>query len=362
MLLHLLRLAILHPEQLTTLGLADWDRLLPAARRAGLLGRLHHQLHTKDLLAQLPAPVRPHLQAAAIVAENHTRLIHWEVNRIEQALRQLDTPVILLKGAAYALAKLPFARGRLSSDVDILVPKAQLSAVETALQAHGWQPVKLNPYDQRYYRRWMHELPPLRHQLRGTVIDVHHTILPETSRLHPDPAKLLAAACPLPQERLKTLAPADMVLHSTVHAFHDGDLSNSLRDLIDLHGLLSHFGAQPGFWETLVSRAAELHLSRPLYYALRYGNYFLHTAPPATVTDALHRAAPPAAIRALMDALMRQTLLAAHPYPLTTALAYQLLYMRSHWLRMPPWLLAGHLLRKTGRRLQAQWPTNQTAA
>jgi hypothetical protein len=49
----------------------------------------------------------------------------------------LQTPIEFLahtirlrKGAAYLQLKLPFAKGRLQSDVDILVPKSKLKSVE----------------------------------------------------------------------------------------------------------------------------------------------------------------------------------------------------------------------------------------
>ena len=47
----------------------------------------------------------------------------------------------------------------------------------------GWERVKAaDGYDDAYYRRWMHELPPLIHRDRDRMIDVHHTILPLTAR------------------------------------------------------------------------------------------------------------------------------------------------------------------------------------
>ena len=46
--------------------------------------------------------------------------------------------------------------------------------------------MKSDPYDDAYYRRWMHELPPLIHRERDRMIDVHHTILPLTARITPD--------------------------------------------------------------------------------------------------------------------------------------------------------------------------------
>jgi hypothetical protein len=161
--------------------------------------------------------------------------VRWEVKCIQRALADVGVPVILLKGAAYVMAGLPPAPGRFFSDIDILVPKATLPAVEAALMLHGWATTHHNAYDQRYYRTWMHELPPMRHATRLSVIDVHHAILPETARLRPDPEKLRDAARPLdPNESVMVLAPTDMVLHSALHLFHDGEFDSGLRDLVDL--------------------------------------------------------------------------------------------------------------------------------
>ena len=88
--------------------------------------------------------------------------------------------------------------GRMCSDVDILVPRERLDLFERALLANGWVHVTLEPYDQLYYRRWTHELPPLVHRDRLTAVDVHHGILPVTSRLKPDLTRLLAQARALP--------------------------------------------------------------------------------------------------------------------------------------------------------------------
>ncbi len=54
--------------------------------------------------------------------------------------------------------------------------------------------MKSDPYDDLYYRQWMHELPPLVHGERGRMVDVHHTILPLTARPTPDAQALIADA------------------------------------------------------------------------------------------------------------------------------------------------------------------------
>lgn len=325
--------------ELDGLSLADWDLLLRQARQGNLLAKLHAILSERGQLASIPEAARRHLEWQHTVAERHTLAVQWEVRQIQQALAHLDLPVILLKGAAYVMAGLPAAQGRVFTDIDILVPKQRLNEVEAALMLHGWASTHHDAYDQHYYRAWMHELPPMQHRKRLTVIDVHHAILPDTAALHPDAEKLRAAACPL-TEQLAVLAPVDMVLHSATHLFHGGELENGLRDLLDIDSLLRHFGALPDFWNALTERAQEQELSRPLFYALRYAKLLLHTPIPPDV--ALEE--PNRFLLALMDRLFSRALL--HGTDRLTVTARRMLYLRANWQRMPPLLLARHLFHK----------------
>ncbi len=347
----LLARALTSPDSLGILALGEWDNLISQARRAGLLSRLDALLAERKWLDNVPQPARAHLQSARVTAENEERVMLWEVNRLQRALSEIDSPIILLKGAAYALAGLPVARGRLSTDVDILVSKEQLSLVEEKLLGHGWQHAKLEEYDQFFYRTWSHELPPLVHKQRKTVVDVHHTILPPTGRLHPDPKKLIAASIPLDGTRFRVLAPADMVLHSAAHAFQDGDLTRGLRDLVDIDGLLRYFSQKEKFWDELAARAEELDLRRPLYYALRYSHFYLQTPVSQNILERSKSWRPAWPATALMDMIVDNVITAGpRRKDFRLKLSRQLLYIRSHWLRMPPALLAKHLLHQSFRR------------
>jgi len=347
----LLTKALREPRSAASLALEDWNLLVRQARHADLLARLCVLLEERRLLDHVPPEARRHVESAQAVAEAHERVVRWEAYQIRRALEPLDVPVILLKGAAYVLAKLPPGQGRLFYDVDILVPKEDLDSVEGALLRHGWMSTHLDPYDQRYYRQWMHELPPLRHIRRHTVLDVHHTILPETARLTPDPHKLVAAANRLDgQGCLRILAPTDMVLHCATHLFHDGEFEHGLRDLADLDSLLRHFGRDQGFWPELLERARELHLVRPLYYGLRYAESILGASIPQTVQEKLGLRNH--VVSALMDGVFTRSLAPDHPSCATsfTGLARWFLYIRGHTLRMPLHLLIPHLIRKVLRR------------
>lgn len=339
------------PEQVRSLGLSDWNLLLREVRALRLEARLRQHLEDAGVHGDCPALVWTEWVAQC----HHPTFIQaqsrLEVRKVCKALAGLDTPVLLLKGAGYLLAGLAVARGRLFTDLDVLVPEHRLAAVEAALLAAGWQALKQDAYDQTYYRRWMHELPPLVHPERGMVIDVHHAILPRTHRLAVDPAPLWADSLALARAPLRVLAPADMVLHSAAHLFADGEIAGGLNNLLDLDLLLRDFGAADGFWDHLPDRAARLGLGRPLYYALTTCVPLCGTPVPAAVMARVQGFAPPAPVAWFMRRLIRTVLTPHYPYRRRPAISAWLLYLRSHWLRMPPGLLAGHLWRKLLMRL-----------
>lgn len=339
----LLLKGVLDPGQLTHISAAEWDLLIRQGRAAMLLPKLAHRLQTHGGWDAIPQRPRAHLAAAQVMAQRQNQQMTWELRRIQAALAKTDAPVILLKGAAYMAAGLAAAHGRLFSDIDLLVPREALREVELSLMMAGWASGHHNAYDQRYYRKWMHEIPPMLHHQRGSVIDLHHAILPLTARVRSDPAPLFQDARPLPgYPGFLVLSPADVVLHSASHLFHEGEFEKGLRDLLDLDALLREFGSQDGFWAKLEERARLLNLGRPLYYALRYCGALLGTPIPPGI-----RGNGPV-WPGFMDALFERALIPHHASckdPLSP-LALWLLYLRSHWLRMPFHLLLPHLVYK----------------
>lgn len=333
------------PDEIRRLQAHEWDLLVRQARHANLLGRLHHRLLAAGLATEIPRRPANHLLSGAIMAGQQHHSIRREVRFLREALAPAGIPLILLKGAAYVAAGLPAAEGRLFADVDILVPREQLGEAESALMMSGWQSTALDAYDQRYYRRWMHELPAMQHIFRSTALDVHHTILPPTARLKPDPRLLVEASVEIPGlPGVRTLALPDLILHSATHLFHEGEPDNLLRDLTDLDALLRHLGTTPGNWDALVARAQRLGLEGPLRLALRYTCRVLGTPIPVSI-DCLGAGGPG---QRMLDAIYYRVLRPQHPSTADafTPLARKSLYIRAHWLRMPPHLLAYHLAHK----------------
>ena len=317
------------PQASGALDAEGWTSLLAVARAERLAGTLAHRL------AGLPMPdaAAALLADARAAAEHGRRSALWEAEMARRALAPLGCSVVLLKGTALLAAGLAAGQGRSVGDLDILVARDRLDDVEAALLAHGWEWVKPDIYDDTYYRRWMHELPPLIHRDRDRMVDVHHTILPITARPKPDAEALLAESIPL-ENGLCILSPADMIVHAAAHLFADGDLAGGLRNLWDIHCLLDEFGT------AALEQRATLHgLHGPVLRAARQAHALYGTAIPESwrVWDSA-------------DPLYRRRLLARDGWGRATRPATRFgFYVRSHALRMPPAMLARHLWTKWRR-------------
>ena len=325
--------ALRDPSCVATLNGAGWTQLISIARAESLMGSLAHRLHDIDV----PDQVKPILQDAIEAHDLARKQALWEADCARRALADVDCKVVLMKGTAYVAANLQAGIGRSIGDLDIMVAREKLPQVEEALLDAGWEWVKPDPYDDQYYRQHMHELPPLIHRERDRMIDVHHTILPLTSKPKPDAGDLLSDAVKL-DSGLYVMCHTDMLLHSVAHLFADGDLAGGLRNLWDINQLIREFdSASESFWLELAKRA-ELHgLSPHLARALRLTNQLYETPVDRKIAGNVSSS----------DSLYGRRLLARDGYGRETRkLTREAFYIRSHWLRMPPLMLARHLWTK----------------
>ncbi|HEY0325565.1 MAG TPA: nucleotidyltransferase family protein [Allosphingosinicella sp.] len=310
----------------------DWTGLIAAARAEQLISTLAFRLEGQAV----PERVERLLAMHRADAERVRTQALWEAEMARRALAPLGVPVVLLKGTAFHAPGLEAAQGRNVGDLDILVPRAALRDVERALIAHGWERMKeADGYDDLYYRQWMHELPPLIHRERDRMADVHHTILPLTSRPKPDAEALIADSIVLP-DGLRVLSPEDMIVHAAAHLIADGDMAGGLRNLWDIDRLLREFSRVEGFWPRLRERAEGHDLDRAVERAVRLSHHLFATPIPPSWRG-----------WSSLDALFRRRLFARNGWGRATRPATRFgFYVRGHLLRMPPLMLARHLATK----------------
>ncbi len=330
---HLAR-ALIEPAYVLTLNDAGWTALLTMAHAERLSASLAVRLRG----LAIPDAAQDVLTAALVNASQSRSHALWETEMARRALSPLGLPVILLKGAAFVAAGLDAGEGRMIGDLDILVPRDRIDEAEAVLLGAGWEWVKPDPYDDGYYRRHMHELPPLIHRERDRMIDVHHTILPLTARVRPDAVALIADAVALDDAgMLRTLSREDMIIHAVAHLLADGDLQGGLRNLWDIDRLVREFSADEGFWGQLVVRARLHGIVPHVSRAMRLAHHIFETP-----ID------PFLAYKARSgDVFYLGRMLARDRWGRETrAILRFAFYVRSHWIRMPPLMLARHLWTK----------------
>jgi hypothetical protein len=352
--------ALRDPASTRSLDADGWTALITMARAEQLIGTLAHRLSAE----QVPDAIAHIVSDARINAEHQRRTALWEAECARRALAGHAGKVILLKGTAYVAAGLKAGQGRHIGDLDIMVARDDLPQVESALlEKGGWEWVKEDAYDDAYYRDHMHELPPMIHKERDQMIDVHHTILPLTAGPTPDAVGLLADAIELVKkntasaelvearevahdrastgsaltDRVCVLFPADMAIHCATHLIADGDLAGGLRNLWDMHCLLTEFSqADANFWADLQTRATHHGLLQAVHTAARLAHRLYGTEIPERWRSSGN-----------FDNLFIRRLTARDGWGRPTRkFTRQIFYIRSHWLRMPPVMLARHLFTK----------------
>lgn len=334
--------ALADPSSISDFTEEEWDLLIRQARASGLLACLHTVTGSAQLSAYLPTPVKNQFSAAFTVAQRHREVIRWEVEALNAILASIGVPAIVLKGAAYVMSDLQAANGRIFGDIDIMVPHGAIADVEKALGRAGWAQENRSAYDDRYYRKWMHEIPARKHIDRGTVLDVHHNILPLTARNKPDAQALWHKSRRLQGfSDLYVLSPEDMLLHSSSHLFLNGEYNRGLRDLFDFRQLGDELSKEPDFWAKVYERSVQVDLKQPLVYSVKYANRLLNAQIPEL-------AIPQYAGVTFMDWIFLRGLAPNHSSAQDTlsGLALFFLYVRGHYLRMPFRLLIPHLLYK----------------
>jgi hypothetical protein len=234
---------------------AGWERLVEDAWRHGLLAPLVARLPPDA--AGLPPEVRNRLRrlvAGLRLAAGPLRSTEAEVLA---ALAAAGIPAVALKGRSLAERLYPDPDLRPSTDVDVLVPAADLDRAAEALAARGFRLDGSGHLD--YQRRHHRHVSLLR---EGTPpVELHHRASTGFSMVV-EAEPLLARARPGP--RGLVLAPEDELLFLALHAADHG--LERLGWLEDLLALLERAG--PLDWESVSARARAAGAAAPAAFVL----------------------------------------------------------------------------------------------
>ncbi len=326
----------------------NWSEQISLGRANNLLGRMCFLLQRANLIQEVPAFARHHLTSAFQLYVCHQNQVDFELATLRSICNQYNIPMpLLLKGAAYQQLGNIAGEGRLFSDLDLLTGKKHLDELEARLMAHQWITLKASDYDQKYYREWAHEIPPLQHIERGTTLDIHHNLLPPISGKAPIIERFIHNPT-VTHSGFETLRPAALCLHSIIHLLFEEDYSKGCRDLNDLHFLFTENGDSAGFWEDFVELTSLSGYSHEVSIVFRFLRRHYATKIPEDVASQFTLRTGFLSFSWLVDFLFER---AFRPRHLALKGKNQTfsdvcLLIRGHFKKMPIKVLCKHVLHK----------------
>ena len=249
----------------------DWDCIMEQARNWGLSPLLYKRLESRPTWSRVPPDVRLGLGFEYSVSLERDALLHRTLPTVLRHLRSKDIPVIVLKGSFLGEVVYGDVALRPMVDIDLLVPKAELTRAQAVLLDMGHGPKERQDID-LLCRRSKHL-----DQFVGvnSRVELHWSIANPTSPFKIDITGLWERARPATVAGVQVLAlsPEDLLLHLCIHASQNHRLDCGLRPFCDIAEVIRYYGSELD-WRQFVDRAREwsatrhpgltLHLAREL--------------------------------------------------------------------------------------------------
>jgi len=246
---------------------AVWDEVVTIAASHGLAPLLFKRLKENGARADVPPDAWERLRQAYFASAVRNMRLFGGLRSVLRRLRSAGIPVIVLKGAYLAEAVYGDVALRPMCDVDLMVPREELSRTQATLLGMGGVHQQFEGIESRCKRR-LH-LPPV--VIRDLAIEIHWTVSSPTGPFRVDAAGLWERARPATISGVEVLAlsPEDLLLHLSLHFCYQHHLAG-LRSLCDIAETIHRFRGEID-WAQVVIRAREWHASR-------YAGLTLHLA------------------------------------------------------------------------------------
>lgn len=293
-------------------GPVDWRRLSDLAQLHGVVGLVRRNLAALAAQEMVPASAWQALQQAAAQIVFDGMLQLRQLRLVVQALRSADVAPLVLKGAALADLVYGDPLLRPSTDLDLLVRRAELAQACAALEPLGARlPSKgqidfqlANSYDLAV------ELPLVAG--KPGLVELHWDLAPRgLVTIDLDAWRRRAEVFEVDGITLRRLAPEDMLLHLALHMRKHRYVG--LRWLCDVAELVRRSastspasGRQPLDWDYIVTTAHSAGFSVLLYVSLALAQRLLAAPVPSEVLATVE---PSALRRRLVQDVLTQDLL-----------------------------------------------------
>ena len=260
-------------ERLNRLDPAAWEAVLAQADLHRVKPWLY--LRLRDLQVSLPAEIETRLKETYQKNIRRNKVLFLELGRVLALLGEQGIPALAFKGLHLAGDVYQSLGARQIMDIDLLVHREHLTAIEAAMLGHGCRPSHQNRvigpdiYDFCYF------MPQT-----STPVEFHWALIYSKYLFEPDIDGIWqrAQAISLSDTRLTVMAPEDLLLYLCLHATkHWYELRLSM--LCDISAVLVRYQAQLD-WETIAARASEWRMTHSAYLMLRLAHELLAAPAP----------------------------------------------------------------------------------
>jgi hypothetical protein len=265
---------------------SEWNDLLSLARREGVAPLIYWRFSKSGEFSAIPESSRNALRVlyASSWAQNQKLLKELEV--LAKLFNEVEIPLVVLKGACYALTIYPDIGLRPMGDLDVLVPKEKLAQAVRIARSLGYddaQPEASPGLDDL-----------LSHhaclQKSGLVLEIHDSLVADKTFAYSVPVDWFWSQTePLGRnsqrqfENLCTLTPAAQVLYAASHAMlQHGGSKTPLRWYYDLDRLVRVYSDRLD-WDLILSQARTFNWGSALNAALSQTQAYFDTPIPEIV-------------------------------------------------------------------------------
>lgn len=272
---------------------ADWDLLIAKAHSEGVAPLVYWTLSKSGKFSSLTESVRNSLRAMYSSTWMYNQKILKELEVLSRLFDQADIPVVVLKGACFALTIYPDIGLRPMGDLDLLVPKEKLAEAVKIAMSLGYADT-LPEASPGLNDLLSHHACLQKMGEHSIALEIHHSLVADKSFVYSVPVdwfwtqtELLNTSPQTKFSSLQMLTPAAQVLFAATHAMlQHGGKNAPLRWFYDLD-LLLRFYADHIDWSLLLSQAREFEWRSALDAALFQTCTYFDTPIPVYVRASL---------------------------------------------------------------------------
>jgi hypothetical protein len=264
---------------------SDWDLLLQAAQREGVGPLVYWAFSKSGKFPSLPETARNSLRAMYASTWMSSQKMLKELETLSRLFSQAEIPVVVLKGACFALTIYPDIGLRPMGDLDLLVPKEKLAETVRIAKATGYMDGQPEAYP--WLGKLLHgEVPLIKTSPPFIMIELHNSLLVDKSFTYSVPVEWFWAHTePLDVslqkrfENLRMLTPTAQALYAGAHAILKHGTKAPLRWFYDLDRVIRFYSGRMD-WELLLSQARIFEWGSALDAALSQTRAYFNTPIP----------------------------------------------------------------------------------